>query len=212
MNITQLKKQIESPHLITKDSVKMIEDLLEIYPYFNTGHILLSKGLLNIKSIRYNSQIKKAACYCSDRKKLFNLINMQLSYRNQQGNNIEEKSNISKPLIFDKDELYSFSEWLSLSKAKTIKRDREEVITDFIKNPISINQPKKESFFKPSIAAKESLLENDEIVTPTLAKVYLEQKHYDKAISAYKKLCLKYPKKNSFFADQIKLIEKLKEE
>ena len=58
---------------------------------------------------------------------------------------------------------------------------------------------------------KESLVENNELVTPTLAKVYLEQEHYEKAISAYKKLSLKYPKKNSFFANQIKLINKLNE-
>ena len=59
--------------------------------------------------------------------------------------------------------------------------------------------------------AKESLIENESLVTPTLAKVYLEQGHYDKAISAYTKLCLKYPEKNSLFANQIKLINKLKE-
>jgi len=44
-----------------------------------------------------------------------------------------------------------------------------------------------------------------------LAKVYLEQGHFEKAILAYKKLSLKYPEKNSFFANQIKLINKLKE-
>jgi hypothetical protein len=39
----------------------------------------------------------------------------------------------------------------------------------------------------------------------------LEQGHYEKAISAYEKLSLKYPEKNSLFANQIKLINKLKE-
>ena len=60
-------------------------------------------------------------------------------------------------------------------------------------------------------SAKESLIENDEIVTETLARVYLEQAHYDKAIAAYEKLSLKYPQKSSFFAKQIKLIHDLKE-
>ena len=62
---------------------------------------------------------------------------------------------------------------------------------------------------KATDAAKESLIENNELVTPTLAKVYLEQEHYGKAILAYEKLILKYPEKSSFFADQIKLINKL---
>ena len=67
------------------------------------------------------------------------------------------------------------------------------------------------AFFKPIDVAKQSLEENVNLVTPTLAKVYLEQEHYEKAISAYEKLIVKYPEKNSFFANQIKLINKLKE-
>ena len=45
-------------------------------------------------------------------------------------------------------------------------------------------------------------------VTETLAKVYLEQEHYSKAKLAYEKLSLKYPEKSSFFAGQLKLINK----
>ena len=46
-------------------------------------------------------------------------------------------------------------------------------------------------------------------VTETLARVYLEQEHYEKAKLAYQNLSLKYPEKSSFFASQIELIEKL---
>ena len=52
--------------------------------------------------------------------------------------------------------------------------------------------------------------ENNEIINETLAKVYTRQEHYDKAISIYKKLSLKYPQKSIYFADQINLINKLK--
>jgi cytochrome c-type biogenesis protein CcmH/NrfG len=45
-------------------------------------------------------------------------------------------------------------------------------------------------------------------MTETLARVYLEQKNYDKAIQAYTILSLKYPEKNSFFAGQIRAIKK----
>ena len=40
-------------------------------------------------------------------------------------------------------------------------------------------------------------------MTETLARVYLEQKKYSKAIQAYEILILKYPEKSSFFADRI---------
>ena len=79
-----------------------------------------------------------------------------------------------------------------------------------IKKEITISKPKKEAFFNAIDVAKESLIDNNDLVTPTLAKVYLEQGHYEKAIVSYEKLILKYPEKSSFFASQIKLISKLK--
>jgi len=51
--------------------------------------------------------------------------------------------------------------------------------------------------------------EDPSLVTETLAKVYLRQKHYKKAIKAYEILKLKYPEKSSFFASQILEIKNL---
>ena len=45
--------------------------------------------------------------------------------------------------------------------------------------------------------------------TETLAKIYIKQQRYSKALEIIKKLSLKYPKKNAYFADQIKFLEKL---
>ncbi|WP_300727810.1 tetratricopeptide repeat protein [uncultured Bacteroides sp.] len=45
--------------------------------------------------------------------------------------------------------------------------------------------------------------------TETLAKIYVKQQRYDKALEIIKKLNLKYPKKNAYFADQIRFLEKL---
>ena len=72
-----------------------------------------------------------------------------------------------------------------------------------------MRKPKRETFFNPIEDAKKSLIENNDLVTPTLAKVYLEQEHYEKAKLAYKQLILKYPEKSSFFASRIELIDKL---
>ena len=49
-------------------------------------------------------------------------------------------------------------------------------------------------------------------MTETLAKVYLEQKKYKKAIQAYRILSLKYPEKSSFFANRIKAVKELQKE
>ena len=50
---------------------------------------------------------------------------------------------------------------------------------------------------------------SDELMTETLAKVFVKQQKYTKALQAYQILGLKYPEKNSFFADQIKEIKRL---
>ncbi len=51
--------------------------------------------------------------------------------------------------------------------------------------------------------------DDDECFTETLAKIYVKQQRYDKALEIIKKLSLKYPKKNVYFADQIRFLEKL---
>ena len=65
---------INNPHLINKEDNKFLEDISEKYPYFSISHILLSKGLLNTESVRYNRKLKQAALYSLDRKQLFKLI------------------------------------------------------------------------------------------------------------------------------------------
>jgi len=143
---------------------------------------------------------------------------------------------IGKPLPFTKQEKHSFSEWLQLTSLKTIERDQEhvnekeydagdiefplekevlkkkkfELIDKFIENNPRIVPTHKSS---SKIDIKESIkLDKDELMTETLAKVYLEQKKYKKAIQAYKILSLKYPEKSGFFADRIKAAQKIQKE
>ena len=51
--------------------------------------------------------------------------------------------------------------------------------------------------------------ENEDYFTETLAKIYIKQGRYIKAMEIIRKLSLKYPKKNRYFADQIRFLEKL---
>lgn len=60
-------------------------------------------------------------------------------------------------------------------------------------------------------AVKESEEESveDEFLTESLAKIYIKQRRYAKALEIIRKLSLKYPEKNIYFADQIRFLEKL---
>lgn len=47
------------------------------------------------------------------------------------------------------------------------------------------------------------------ILTEAMARIYIKQGKFDKAIEIIKRISLKYPKKNRYFADQIRFLEKL---
>lgn len=199
---------IQNPYIIDKDESVYISNILENFPYFQTAHILYSKALQNTKSIRFKSQLKKAAIYSGDRNLLFDIISQQ------------ENLNISKSTIKHKlkkeekkDELHSFLDWISIVQTKKIirskKQNSDEIINIFLEKKPKIKN-NKQRFYNASENAKKSIVENNDIITETLAKVYAKQEHFEKAILAYQKLSLKYPQKSSYFADQIKVIKKIK--
>ncbi len=90
------------------------------------------------------------------------------------------------------------------------KKDHKRQIIDKIidLNPGSIKLNKETKFFAADNKAKESLLENEDLVTETLAKIYALQGNNSKAIRAYQILSLKYPNKSAYFASQIENLRK----
>ena len=143
----------------------------------------------------------------------------------------EETLEVDAPLAFTEKDTHSFSEWLKLTQAKPIARTDTEVQkpTSEEKKSENSNQEAKNRKFelierfiqdRPKILPKGKLgtQENltapythgsDTLMTETLARVYVQQKNYLKAIQAYKILILKNPEKSGFFADQIRAVEKL---
>jgi tetratricopeptide (TPR) repeat protein len=148
----------------------------------------------------------------------------------------EEKLELGKPITFTQSEKHSFQEWLQLTSFKPIERENEkkseqieiksdaktkekvgnpsnkqkkiEIIDKFIETNPKI-KPAKETAEAPVIPIE--IKDTSHLMTETLARVYLEQKKYSKAIQAYEILILKYPEKSIFFADRIKDIKILQQ-
>ncbi|BDU24916.1 tetratricopeptide repeat protein [Flavobacterium sp. GSB-24] len=153
--------------------------------------------------------------------------------------NAEEHLEIGKPLDFSLNEKHSFQEWLQLSRTEPIDRSDEVSADEEIKNTTvetkkeepSINEerlkkaeiidkfietnpkisPIKPGNSAPVVQIESNTEDNSYLMTETLARVYLEQKKYTKAIQAYEILILKYPEKITFFADRISDIKILQQ-
>ncbi len=136
-----------------------------------------------------------------------------------------EKLKVDTPLDFTKEDSHSFSEWLKLTAATPINRKENRDITTekqqnfdlidkFIQNKPKLS-PKNNPAPSTSVKQENKNLASqytqapDALMTETLAKVYLQQKNFKKALQAYHILILKYPEKSGFFADQIRAIKKL---
>lgn len=144
-----------------------------------------------------------------------------------------------EPLEFDANETYSFSQWLQLTTLKPIDRkeatqekhpdivDEADKETTKIKEDIQevddrarkmaridqflAEKPKIKPRKSPSNAINMTNHYQDpsQFMTETLAKVYVAQKNYSKALKAYEVLVLQHPEKSAFFADQIQEIKNL---
>ena len=149
-----------------------------------------------------------------------NTKSLAKSLENQQEEN-QTILGLGNPLEFNKNETHSFSEWLSLTQKNPINRSeptktsndssRDEkfaLIDAFIANKPKLKPLDKDS--KLINIAEDRVVETESLMTETLARIYVEQKNYDKAIQSYQILSLKYPEKSSLFADQIQAIKVLK--
>jgi len=140
---------------------------------------------------------------------------------------VAEKLAIGKPLDFSIHEKHSFQEWLQLSRIQPINREKEtkvgsenpildtdkrkkaEIIDKFIESSPKIPPIRQED--KKANKQEPNQTDPNYLMTETLARVYLEQKKYQRAIQAYEILILKYPEKSSFFADRISDIQILQQ-
>jgi hypothetical protein len=87
----------------------------------------------------------------------------------------------------------------------------DELIDKFIEADPKI-VPSKMEFYSPANQAKKSIMEHEDIVSETLAKIYRQQGNLEKARWCYQRLSLLFPEKSAFFAALLKEIDEINKE
>lgn len=123
------------------------------------------------------------------------------------------------PIDLTEEENYSFSDWLNYMRQRKVVAPAEsprqpskglDLIDNFLNQDSFRIVPKPiETTSKIEDKVKQSVSENEDLLTETLASIYIKQKHFHKAINIFEKLRLKYPEKNTYFATRISELEKL---
>ena len=213
MNKKNFIKILQQPENLTKKELVFLEEISQEFPYFQPSRAIYLKYLSENKDIKFKKYLKTTAAYTRDRKVLFDFIKKS----QKQNEKVFFNKNIISKVMAEENTLIhenasqknSFVDWLKLSNLKPIDRLNEsDTVDKFIsKKPrlkAEVSQEEKDH------DSDEELANKSVYMTETLAKLYLNQKNYEKAIQSYKILILKFPEKNSYFANQIKKIKKLK--
>ena len=170
-----------------------LKKILNSYPYFQFVSAYLLKTLKIQGKESFNELLPKTALLSNNRKLLRDWLISSQEIVTPENSKMEK---------------YSFLDWFDIINDEVPKVEKKlDLIDQFIKNSPKIefsNDEKTETQIMIDTKIK------DQLITETLAKIYVSQKKFNKAIKAYDILSLKYPKKSSFFADQIVYIKKLK--
>ncbi|MBK78612.1 MAG: hypothetical protein CMC88_05995 [Flavobacteriaceae bacterium] len=203
MNKTKYQKFIDDFDPNSEENIEQLESLIKEYPFFLQPKLYYLKILKDKKSKKYDSELKKIAVSIYDRSWLFDWINLPWETKKHNNKSIEKDISIKM----------NFIDWINYIEKNKVDNNVESVdkkfnlIETFLNNPSKIE--KEDIKRNQKDISFETLTSENELMTETLAKIYLKQKKYNKAKDAFKILSLKYPEKNAFFANQIKKIKKL---
>jgi len=224
-----------------KKTLSGLAKIIDKYPYFQTAHLLYTLNLFHLEDAHFLIELRKAAIYLNDRRKLFFLVenrffdsdkidalqhktpensdsffNLIDSFLTGKSQKEEVADNTGKVQDLPSASTDYIADYLSDNKEETVENSKplqfQDVIDRFLKedeiSPIKIelkNRDNTEKVIAPNIEQADE----DDFVSESMAKIYIKQRKYDKALEIINKIVLHYPEKSSYFADQIQMLEDL---
>ena len=236
MNLIEL---IEHPELLNKDTLYQLRQLTASHPYYQTARLLLLQNLYLLHESSFDDELQRAALYITDRTKLFDMVearHYQLTSdksdeKKQSGDSDRTTTLIDNFLDHSSEEpprrpkrrrptatdatvdyvayLLESDESSDTPAPSTPEMQGQSLIDKFINEEGGkMTLQEKPEYVAPSTSEEQKNGEEG-YFTATLARIYVKQGRYSKALEIIKRLNLNYPKKSAYFADQIRFLEKL---
>ncbi len=214
-----------------------LKELIKKYPYFHPARVLLLQALHKHFSPSFDKELRKNAVMVPSRNSLFHLIE-ESHYKINEGhhkynsdsfdNNSDRTSNLISDFLNKQPQALSpqyhhpidaSQDYISFLLQTEQDDEKLEiplngggVIEDYLE--LTEEEKKLELHTEvftplPIEVTKTEGNGNNEILTEVMARIYIKQGKYENAIKIIQQLSLIYPKKNRYFADQIRFLEKL---
>ena len=194
---------IKQPELLNASTLYELRTMVARYPYFQTLRLLYLNNLYLLHDETFGPELRKSALFVADRSKLYYLI---------EGDKLAVKpAKGTKALAPEQKEEPNENRTLSLINSFLAEVPDDQTVND----ELNLSPLTQEYVLTDDNIGNEETVESeaeeldDSYFTETLAKIYIKQRRYGKALEIIRKLNLKYPKKSIYFADQIRFLEKL---
>ena len=203
MTSSDIIQWIKQPELLNASTLYELRTMVARYPYFQTLRLLYLKNLYLLHDETFGPELRKSASFVADRSKLYYLI---------EGDKLAVKpAKGTKALAPEQKEDPNENRTLSLINSFLAEVPDDQTVND----ELNLSPLTQEYVLTDDNIGNEETVESeaeeldDSYFTETLAKIYIKQRRYGKALEIIRKLNLKYPKKSIYFADQIRFLEKL---
>lgn len=203
MSPVELIRLMSRPRLLDNQTLVHTEQLLEKFPYCQCLRMLYLKNLHKVDPDGFLPFLENNAALIPDRAKLFHLIH-----------GIDDQPLIPHEIfsVFSLEQPGEDSDRDEITKGFSIEKEylsKDELPRRTFVPKANLTDHSENDYEDPDEIEEtgESLYNDMDFITETLAEIFVSKRNYEDAIKTYEKLCLKYPEKNSYFAARI---EKLK--